>query len=836
MSALVDPTLCPDCRAVLDPSARCPRCGLVLSGPAAAELWQTLVRADGLLGELRSAEARRAREGSTARVAVPVGSGAPVGPGVAPLPVAPPPGAPFVPGRPVPGRGVSGSSVNTILYALGAIFIVIAAGFFFAVTWPVLPFLIKALLMLGLTGGFAVGAEFAAGRGLRGTTETLWTITGALLLIDVAAAESTGLVELGRHGGAVAGLLLAGGSLAFALRARRAHDMTPVAAELGVGAGVLLATLTELTMAPGPDGIAEILAVLVLTAAAALLLRWRLRLAGATTLAVAGLAWLGMLAIGLEAAALSPTRADYWSSAAGWPIAAAAVLVGLLSGVRRLPATVRAAGVVAALVVAGLFALLPPRWDSAQLAVLAGVVVAVAAIAPLAPRLWGRVAARVALAPAGLALLLIVAVPWTAVAWAYRFTGPFDGSPDTPIRLLTAPNGWSLAALAVAVVVALVCCRRPVGLVGRDPLLLAIPVLALGALGWLADLGLPLILIVLLFVLASASALPAALGLRSPRLRAAAGALTGLLAGGALVLAGQDELITAVLATVLAGAGWALATGVRERGALAGPVASGAGLLTAYAVWAWCATLQATPTATALVVALTAAVLLLVAPRLLHGSSRAVLELSTVPIAAASLLLSPSSEVAAYVLTLLGATVALWTILHRDRRAAAWVSTVLLVVAALLRLAAGVTAPEMVSLPVAALLLAGGAHALRRSDAERSAPALGPGLTLALVPSLLIGLGDPYSWHMLLAGAIAAAAFAVGAIGRLQAPFVWGSVALLVVALRFALPLLEYVFVNAIFVWMLFGAFGMLLLLGAILFEQTLRGLRRGWGYVSSLR
>lgn len=831
MSALVDPTLCPDCRAVLDASARCRQCGLALTGPLAAELWETLVRADGLIGDLRTAEARRVEQ-MQARTPVAVGAGSPA-PEAAGQPFAPHgPG----PGQPFPAPGVTGSSVNTVLYVLGGIFVVIAASFFFTVTWPVLPFLIKALLMLGLTGGFGLGAVFAAGRGLRGTTETLWTITGALLLIDVAAAESAGLIDLGDHGAAVAGALLAGSSLAFVLHLRRTYDLVPTAGELGIGAGVLLATLNEVAAAPGADGIAEAVAAVLTAGLATLLLRIRLRIAAATSGAVAVLCWLGLAAIGLTAGLASLSRMDYWTGLEGWPLLLAAVLLALITPVRALPLAVRGPAAGGALLVAAAFALLPPRWDGAQLAVLAGVTVAIAAPALLAPTLWGRAASRVAAVPGALALALLVALPWTAVAWAYRFTGPFDGSPDASIRLFAAPEGWSLAALGLGVSVALLCCRAALGLGRHGALLLGVPALALGVLGWLADLGLPLILVVLLFVVAAASALPAALRLPSSPWRAGAAALTGALTGAALVLAAQDELITAVLATALGAATWALALGLRERGALAGPVASLAALLTAYAVWAWCATLQAPPTATALLVALTAGIVLLAAPRLLTGPARSQLELATVPVAAAALLLAPSSEAAAYVLTLLGAAVALWTIAHRDRRAAAWLATVLLVAAALLRLSAGVALPELVSLPVAALLLAGGIHALRRDGTERSTPALGPGLTLALVPGLLIGLGDPYSWHMLTAGLLAAVAFGIGAGRRLQAPFVWGAVALLVIALRFTLPLLEYVFLNVIFVWMLFGAFGMLLLIAAILFEQTLRGLRRGWGYVSALR
>src|SRR3954467_3797782 len=54
MSKLVDPTLCPDCRALLDPAATCTSCGLEVTGPLAAELWTRMVAADRVVEQLRA--------------------------------------------------------------------------------------------------------------------------------------------------------------------------------------------------------------------------------------------------------------------------------------------------------------------------------------------------------------------------------------------------------------------------------------------------------------------------------------------------------------------------------------------------------------------------------------------------------------------------------------------------------------------------------------------------------------------------------------------------------------------------------------------------------------
>ena len=55
MSRLVDPTICPDCRAALDPGSRCTGCGLHLEGPLAVQLWAAMTAADRVLEQLRAA-------------------------------------------------------------------------------------------------------------------------------------------------------------------------------------------------------------------------------------------------------------------------------------------------------------------------------------------------------------------------------------------------------------------------------------------------------------------------------------------------------------------------------------------------------------------------------------------------------------------------------------------------------------------------------------------------------------------------------------------------------------------------------------------------------------
>src|SRR5690242_8978064 len=53
MSLLIDPRICPDCRAPLDEASTCTGCGLRLTGPLAGELWRTMQTADSLVERLR---------------------------------------------------------------------------------------------------------------------------------------------------------------------------------------------------------------------------------------------------------------------------------------------------------------------------------------------------------------------------------------------------------------------------------------------------------------------------------------------------------------------------------------------------------------------------------------------------------------------------------------------------------------------------------------------------------------------------------------------------------------------------------------------------------------
>ena len=166
---------------------------------------------------------------------------------------------------------------------------------------------------------------------------------------------------------------------------------------------------------------------------------------------------------------------------------------------------------------------------------------------------------------------------------------------------------------------------------------------------------------------------------------------------------------------------------------------------------------------------------------------------------------------------------ALATALRPDRRAVAALGGLLLSASSWVRLAdAGVTAPEPYVLPLAVAALVLGALRRRSSPATSSWAAYGPGLLLALVPSLVAGLEDDELRRLLLVGLAALLVLLVGARGRLQAPLTVGAGVLVVVALDLVGP-----YAVALPRWLSLGGAGTLLLVVGATYEQRRRDLAR---------
>jgi len=182
-------------------------------------------------------------------------------------------------------------------------------------------------------------------------------------------------------------------------------------------------------------------------------------------------------------------------------------------------------------------------------------------------------------------------------------------------------------------------------------------------------------------------------------------------------------------------------------------------------------------------------------------------------------------------LTILGSAVALVAILNHDREYASWLGVLLLGAATLIRVTEEVTTPEAYALPAAALLLAAGWWRLGHDRQVSSVRALSSGLSLGLVPSLLLALDEPVSLRGVLVGVAALTSVVIGVARLWAAPLVAGAGAGALLALRHLGPV-----VDAVPRWISLGSVGLALLLVGITWEGRRHDLQAARRYLVALR
>ncbi len=825
MSRLVDTTICPDCRGLLDSSATCTACGLRVSGPLALQLWHAMVRADGIVEQLRAASApmQPARGPVAHDVSVP-----------APPAQTGPPAARH--------RWLPAASVPVVLLSLGALCLLVAAAVFVAVTWGLLGLTGRTLVLLAVTAALAAVAVVLTRKSLRGAAETFWLIVSGMLVLDLVAARSAGLFGLDALGwrgtGALVGgtLLVLGTGVGVWARRQPVSRLDGVQAVAVIGALVVCATNV---WAAENSAVASTVAVPLLGAAFVLLRRLvPLAAYGLGTLAAA--TWLVLLGVGWERALDSGTLATWWSDVRGWPLLAAALLAAVVVHAPGVPDRVRP-------VVAGL-ALVPlvllgngPQTvgtPTRDLLVACGTLLVLSMVSALAPRAWARGAA--ALVVVGIAALSL----WLAFGpWQVLSTLRTDGRMD-PALFLVAPDdnaaSWSNLVAAFALVLAAAGLHRHLGSARREAAVQALgavapAVVALGALVLVLELEPALWAGVLAGALATATAGAAAWWSRD---RAPAGLLgslaTAYLALVTLYAASAADLLLALTTTTLLVVLGGVAVLREHAGAplsagIAGSLSTFAG---GWALLAWGQTWGAEADVRSVTLAVYAGlVAVLVAPLARHASTRVTLELSSVALAVIATISTTDQESAAMVLTIAGSAVCLVSVTHRDRALLSWAGTVVLGGATLLRYEAGVGMPELYTLPAAALLVAAGAYRLRRDADANSFNVLGSGLVLALLPSLLIALDEPVSLRGALIGAGGVLVLAAGVQQRLAAPFVLGALTTAVLAVRHLGPVAE-----AVPRWISLGGVGLALLVVGITWEARRSNIATAQRYLTALR
>jgi hypothetical protein len=463
---------CPVCSTPVPPGAPpstpCPTCGL----PAAAHAGLVVGRIGVTLADLhRDRDALLA----TLRTAAPGPRRPPTPPPAppAPAPYAPSPSAPTYP---APAAGPEPErrrvSPQQVLVGLGALLVVAASLALVAVAWTRFGIGFQAGVMATATAAAAVGSGWAARRGLRATEEGLAATAAALLLVDVGAARSLGLLGLDAVDGRVYAAVAAGvvAVLTAGLAARTRSTLVWPAVALLAAQPVLLLALGDLV-----DGVLGVAALLVVAVAdgrvAGVLPRWSAEvarvLAGVAAAAAAAravaLAWTGSPVAGAGATALVTAAA----------VAAAVVLVRRAERGHPAGAPWAVAGLAAvpALAVAGL---VQPAGDvAAPLLAVAGLAAACAAVLLWSSPLRREVAGGPAVAlvavgttqlvladrPAALALVALVAAVPAALAAvthrAARAAGTALALLLPGVAVLAAPEGDVLGTSAAGLLLAL---------------------------------------------------------------------------------------------------------------------------------------------------------------------------------------------------------------------------------------------------------------------------------------------------------------------------------------------------------------------------------------------
>jgi len=801
MARYADPFVCPDCssRLPIDVS-RCPSCRIDLRSPLASELLRTLRTADDLLVRLRTESAEQPAYVATERTPYP-----------APAP-SPPRRRP----------GLSGASVPRILLSLGALCLLVAAVIFLAVAWTWLGVGGRTAVLVGLTlvsGSLGVGL---GRRGLRVAAEALTTVSLGLLALDVVGADNAGWLGDLSNGVLVA---LASGAVlvaALALGATTRLGAPQVVAAFalsGVGLGTLGATERWQLVAG--------LVVVGYAALAALARPAWLTILRVGAIVGGALWWTGLALSGLDEATGSPTWRALWLDGHGYALLAASVLV-----------------------------LLPLIIDRTHDVLVRGVVTGAAAMLTIAAAVPAFDEDATALAMAGLAVLAV----WTAAALALPHRWRIV--PLVPMLLGALPVAWVAVTLAAQASVNAIGTASPftatigfrlgetdpvaapalltigiAALVGASALLLPRStslllagggVVAVSLVGTLALYAVPAWTVTLGLV-----AIGAALLLDAVRRADQVGSIEATIGGAVLVAALVVALPSAGLTALVAAAGVLAAATVRWRGGF--PQAAEAGgvvlpLTAAGFVWSALAAAGVAPEWAGLPVLVVVGLLAIVLaePEVELGAGTAAFVAATGAIATADDTLTSL----ALHLTLAGTLVTASALIHSERRVLGWPGGALLAAATWVRLAdLGVDAPEAYTLPSAAALLILGLVRLRRDETIPTARALGPGLVLATVPSLLWVLVEPVSARAVLLGAGCLALMLIGARLRWSAPLVVGSAVGAVVVLRELAP-----YAAAVPQWVLIGIAGTLLTVVGITWEHRMRDLRYAAGYLRHLQ
>jgi hypothetical protein len=830
MGRYLAPGRCPDCQAFVGDAAYCSLCGLPTQGPDAENLRQLLAEADLVLTGLRQ----------QAPATVPAPDAARMPGWTPPITPAQPPAFPGAALRPVPPpsriRTFPPISTPVVLLLLGALSVFTAAVVFVTVSWSDLSLAAKAAILLAVTAILGGIASWGLRKQLRGTAETFSALFAIMMLLDFLAARAGGLAGLDAldddPAGWIGAVLLVGASTAYARAGIRVFGNL-VVVQLLAALGLLWMVALACTQPPGRIELVTLVvgvATLALTAVAARLAMWITALLSL----VYAVALLGTsLAASIARIADATAQHDLWGhgDAAGAVIWSAAFLAAAL--VRAAP--MRARQVSAVLGTLGVLTVLlrPLEGSDVDLAVgvLAGTALVLALLPVLVRRLaepWQTAASVSAVGPA----LAALAVVLPSAVWGLARIGDalehvwsldvsdhlerrLDAFESGPASLVAHPLVMAPTVVALVCVTVLVVTRR----------LPSIPVLAasVAAAAALAIMHYDLSLGV--FV-ASLTALTACTALAAAHLRDLALTVVASLIGALTVLLSIGSPETTLAVALVMGVVLAVAS-VRSSTVEGAQVNASLALVsTAVSVIAFIEVAGIRTSTGGDAVAALAGVALLLAQLRPGGRplrQRLALEITSMAVSVVGINLA-TDDVAWRLpisLTLYGVALSLVALWRTDRRMLGYAGGLLLAFATWVRLAVeNVSVVEAYTLPSALALIVAGLVRMNRTSSS-SMLALGPGLSLAFLPSLLVALPDPTSLRALCVGLAGVAAVLFGALQRWAAPMVIGGVS---AGLLLIVNLAPYA--QGLPRWALFAVVGAGLLYLGVTWEQRLRNLR----------
>ncbi len=734
-------------------------------------------------------------------------------------------------------------SAGSVLLGLGTIAILVAGIIFISVSWDSLGVVGRALVLLAVTALFGAAGWFVVRRGLRASSEALWSVFLGLLTLDWFAARAEGLLGLDTWpfgvSATVWALLVMGTAVVVVPFGRRhlggKELLAPsivAGAAAWFAAGSLAAELSDETA--DTEFWPAVLATTVTAAAVLVLRQWSVRVG--MWIGIAGTGFFGLFAIGFAVAEANdhPSLSELVLDAHGLAlllVVVAAVVCGVVVDRARIAASAVAVAGAATLLSLPIEDAWPERGGYV---VVAGLVAAGALLlAPVGD--WFR-GARLTVTLGGLGLAL-AASPWVGRLLAVVGEGASASrTDDLTIRLrpddrLEVGPWWLALVVTAGLAAALVAARRwPEAGAARSHLgPAAWCVGALGAVAAPATFDLP------------AASIGGAL--------VAGGALLAVVlakpvgwrwAGPAVVALAPFATISSWPAAVIIwpAAGLALAVvAIRTENVILRPAAAFVA-----AAWGLGTVLPAMELIdgddrwTSLAVVVAGLVGLAVALFAVRD------DLAHLAVEVASTLLGvvgitvgstvSTTGFASFTWTVAGAGVVVLGLTTSRRAWYRWVGSGLLGVAYVLRLAASdVDVVEAYTLPFAAFLLAVGLWAMRRENGPGTVRALLPGVALALLPSLPQALDEPTGLRALLLGLGAAVALAVGTFRRWQVPFIAGAAVLALLVVVNVAPL-----ARELPLVVLVGTLGLLSLGAGFTWEDRVRDGRAVIRYVGSMR